>query len=225
MNQIAIILYSNPKDPTKSVIPNNKKIVLECDKLEILEDIMHKLQSLLTDGEQGIPILYVKKEMLTPLGDGMYSYRLKYSSEVTNDGIYKALVKMVLDLVPKSELDHFRNIIVWINGNQIDPILPSAYYAIRSEGEKYYMQPRLDLFFNTQQNFSDSPYCTAILYTTDVQYIFVVPFVDIDMGQFKYNDQLIGHWKRMFEMLHQREWIEQNTSDTHPAYTWLRGRK
>ena len=25
----------------------------------------------------------------------------------------------------------------------------------------------------------------------------------------------------MFEMLHQREWIEQNTSDTHPAYTWL----
>ena len=116
MNQIAIILYSNPKDPTKSVIPNNKKIVLECDKLEILEDIMHKLQSLLTDGEQGIPILYVKKEMLTPLGDGMYSYRLKYSSEVTNDGIYKALVKMVLDLVPKSELDHFRNIIVWING-------------------------------------------------------------------------------------------------------------
>lgn len=44
MNQIAIILYSNPKDPSKSVIPNNKKIVLECDKLEILEDIRHKLQ-------------------------------------------------------------------------------------------------------------------------------------------------------------------------------------
>lgn len=177
--------------------------------------------TILTDGEQGIPILYVKKEMLTPLGDGRYSYRLKNSSEVSNEGIYKALVKMVLDLVPKSELDHFRNTIVWINGNQIDPILPSVYYAIRSEGEKFYMQPRLDLFFNTQQNFRDSPYCTAILYTTDVQYIFVVPFVDIDRGQFKYNDQLIGHWKRMFEMLHQREWIEQNTSDTHPAYTWL----
>ena len=44
MNQIAIILYSNPKAPTKSGIPNNKKIVLECDKLEILEDIRHKLQ-------------------------------------------------------------------------------------------------------------------------------------------------------------------------------------
>ena len=44
MNQIPLILYSNPKDPTKSVIPNNKKIVLENDNLNILDDIRHKLQ-------------------------------------------------------------------------------------------------------------------------------------------------------------------------------------
>ena len=44
MNQIAIILYSNPKAPTKSGIPNNKKIVLENDNLNILEDIRHQLQ-------------------------------------------------------------------------------------------------------------------------------------------------------------------------------------
>lgn len=44
MNQITLILYSNPKDPTKSVISNNKKIVLENDNLNILEDIRHQLQ-------------------------------------------------------------------------------------------------------------------------------------------------------------------------------------
>ena len=44
MNQITLILYSNPKDPTKSVIPNNKKIVLEKDNLDILEDIRCQLQ-------------------------------------------------------------------------------------------------------------------------------------------------------------------------------------
>ena len=44
MNQITLILYSNPKDPTKSVISNNKKIVLENNNLNILEDIRHQLQ-------------------------------------------------------------------------------------------------------------------------------------------------------------------------------------
>ena len=176
--------------------------------------------TLLTD-EQGIPKLYVKKEMLVPKGNGMYSYRLKNSSEVTNEGIYKSLVKMVIDLVPSSELVHFKNTIAWINGKQADPILPSVYYAIRSAGEYCYLQPRLDLFFNTKEKYCDSPYCTAILYTTDIQYIFVVPFVDIDRGQFKYNEQLIEHWKRMFAMLSPRQWVEQNTSDANPAYTWL----
>ena len=44
MNKITLILYSNPKNPTKSVIPNNKKIVLENDNLNILEDIKYQLQ-------------------------------------------------------------------------------------------------------------------------------------------------------------------------------------
>lgn len=128
---------------------------------------------------------------------------------------------MVIDLVPTSELVHFRNTIAWINGCQADQNLPSMFYAIRSAGEYCYLQPRLDLFFNTKEKYCDSPYCTAILYTTDIQYIFVVPFVDIDRGQFKYNEQLIEHWKRMFAMLSPRQWVEQNTSDANPAYTWL----
>lgn len=176
--------------------------------------------TLLSD-EQGFPNLYIKREMLLPKGNGVYSYRLKNSSEVTNEGMYKALVKMVIDLVPTSELVHFRNTIAWINGCQTDQNLPSMFYAIRSAGEYCYLQPRLDLFFNTKEKYCDSPYCTAILYTTDIQYIFVVPFVDIDRGQFKYNEQLIVHWKRMFAMLSPRQWVEQNTSDANPAYTWL----
>lgn len=176
--------------------------------------------TLLSD-EQGFPNLYIKREMLLPKGNGVYSYRLKNSSEVTNEGIYKALVKMVIDLVPTSELVHFRNTIAWINGCQTDQNLPSMFYAIRSAGEYCYLQPRLDLFFNTKEKYCDSPYCTAILYTTDIQYIFVVPFVDIDRGQFKYNEQLIVHWRRMFAMLSPRQWVEQNTSDANPAYTWL----
>ena len=176
--------------------------------------------TLLSD-EQGFPNLYIKREMLLPKGNGVYSYRLKNSSEVTNEGMYKALVKMVIDLVPTSELVHFRNTIAWINGCQTDQNLPSMFYAIRSAGEYCYLQPRLDLFFNTKEKYCDSPYCTAILYTTDIQYIFVVPFVDIDRGQFKYNEQLIVHWRRMFAMLSPRQWVEQNTSDAYPAYTWL----
>lgn len=176
--------------------------------------------TLLAD-EQGFPNLYIKREMLLPKGNGVYSYRLKNSSEVTNEGMYKALVKMVIDLVPTSELVHFRNTIAWINGCQADQNLPSMFYAIRSVGEYVYLQPRLDIFFNTKEKYCDSPYCTAILYTTDIQYIFVVPFVDIDRGQFKYNGQLIEHWKRIFAMLSPRQWVEQNTSDAIPAYTWL----
>ena len=171
--------------------------------------------------EQGTPNLYVKREEVKHKGNGWYSYHLKNSSEVTNEGIYKALVKMVIDLMPTSELTHFKNTINWINGYQTDRNLPSVFYAVRSPEERLYLQPRLDLFFNTKQKYIDSPYCTAILFTVDIQYIFVVPFVDLDRGQFKYNEQLLEHWKRIFTMLIPRQWVGQNTSDTNPAYTWL----
>ena len=57
------------------------------------------------------------------------------------------------------------------------------------------------------------PYCTAMLLTTDIAYQFVMPYVDVDNGRFKYDDEL--------SVLHQRigkyfniQWEQQQ------SYSW-----
>ena len=143
--------------------------------------------------------------------------RLYNSQVVTNEGIYKALVKCVIDLLPTKEIQYFRNTISWINGILSDDSLPSIYIAY--DNSIIYRQPECKIFINSQ-GYSYSPYCTALLYTCDMVYMFVIPFVTVDKGLFKYDEDLKTHWQNFFTYFPYKwkPWDLSDDSFAHPHY-------
>lgn len=156
--------------------------------------------ALMPDGN-GKPVLYLKSERLKEEGFvpiKPFTYRLKLKANITNEGIYKALTKMVIDLIPTEELPHFENTVRWLKskGLWMPDILPDILVGYL-DSKKFYKQPALDIFIKKQ----GGPYCTAVLWICDLAYIFVVPFVDKDAGQYKYNSSLAQHWKKFLVQL------------------------
>lgn len=148
-------------------------------------------------------------------------HRLNHKVIVTNEGIFKALVKIVIDLIPSKELIHFKNTINWLISKEkwIPDALPSLLFAV-IPGNRMYRQPVVDIFINNKKQLINSPYCTAILYIYDAAYMFIVPFVDIDSGKYKYDNNLTSHWEYMMQFFH-LSWIKQDTSDWHASIPWI----
>lgn len=151
--------------------------------------------------EDGSPSLYIK-ESNAPKGiasDGKYLYKFNHSTPVIDQDIYRALVKMVIDLVPNSRLNHFHKTIEWITKKDKENVmigaLPSILYGELPEGNMF-KQPILYLLFRRDEDFT-IPYCTAVLFTTDLAYQFVVPYVDVDNGKFIDEEELITLRERL----------------------------
>lgn len=142
-------------------------------------------------------------------------FRLDHRKTVTNLGIYKALVKTVIDLLPSEKMSHFTETIGWINGNVISQKMPSIYWRY---GQAF-QQPQLFVFLN-EYGKKHTPYCTALLCVCNVVFLFVVPFVDIDGGQFKYDDNLINHWP-LFLNTFRGDWMNWDLSDDRPAKPFI----
>ncbi len=141
--------------------------------------------------------------------------RLNHRKIITNLGIYKALVKMVIDLTPTDKLPHFKETIRWINGDVISRNMPSVYWCYAQPTR----QPSLFLFFN-EQNMPNTPYCTAAVYVCNMLYLYVVPFIDIDKGQYKHDENLKSHWPQFLRTF-TGEWHQWDLSDDTPATPFL----
>lgn len=123
--------------------------------------------------------------------------RLELKTTINNERMYKALCKMVIDILPKTELPHFVNTIKWIKYMDWTPdALPSILLALLP-GAEFKEQPILDIFINNRQNKLDAPYCTAIIWIYDIVYMFAIPFVDTDGGKYKYDKNIQAHWELM----------------------------
>lgn len=172
--------------------------------------------------ENGDAVLYLKKEPIEALHidtDKPFEYRLHHKANVTNEGIYKALVKMVIDLMPSDRLCHFENTIKWIRSNEnwAPDVLPNIVVG-RAYDEVFYSQPALDIFFGKDENV---PYCTGVLWIYDLVYMFVVPFVDIDGGHYKFDTSLICHWKYLLKKLSVYKLMVQDGLNWHQAAPWI----
>ena len=141
--------------------------------------------------------------------------RLEHRKTVTNLGIYKALVKTVMDLLPSEKMQHFSETIGWINGKVISKKMPSIYWRYC----KPFQQPQLFLFLN-EFGKQQTPYCTAVLYVCNVVFMFVVPFVDVDGGQFKHDSNLTNHWPLFFKTF-PGDWMSWDLSDDTPAKPFI----
>ncbi len=171
--------------------------------------------------EVGAAELYIMRETIEPGVDikRPFMFQLKQHSVLTDEKIYKALAKMVIDMLPSNHLPHFKNTIKWIRSDSffIDS-LPGIWFCHNTD--KMHQQPYLDIFINSKKHLSDSPYCTAALYIYDIVYFFVMPLVDIDGGMFKYDKQLKKHWHRIFSLLDLPYRELQTFIEDRPCYPW-----
>ncbi len=174
-----------------------------------------------TDGDAE---LYIMEDAVEPLQDkpDKFFVQLNNKSTVTNEKMYKALVKMVIDLIPTKYLNVFGNTIKWIRSDNFrSDSLPSFMSSVVSD-RVLWPYPMLDILINENSKQKDAPYCTGILYIYDMMYMFVVPFADEDRGMYKYDkDLLSGFWKLMMRLF-PFTWYMQNTSKWWSAVPWVK---
>lgn len=173
----------------------------------------------------GFPELFLMDEFL-PKGVNHakpFYIHLELKDSMTNEGMYMALCKMVIDMLPSSELTHFENTIKWItsNGTWVPDSLPSIWLSVLPTDKAVYPQPVLDIFLNNKGQMPNSPYCTGILWIYDIAYMFVMPFADVDAGQYKYDDDLVIHWQKMNNMIGIQQWQKQDSNNYLPSTPWV----
>ena len=170
--------------------------------------------------DEGEAEVYLMDEDLPPKDQRgePFLYRLCNKAVLTNEGVYKALVKMVLDLIPTEEVCHFQQTINWLRPdvNWHTDGLPSIYFA---ETGEWHEQPYLDIFLRRNED-GITPYCSAMLWIYDCAYQFIVPLVDVDRGRIKYDTDLEQHWTVMHNLF-PFNWGKQDAVDWHEAYAWM----
>lgn len=154
---------------------------------------IHGRNYTITPNTQGDPILHIKKSSIpqTVPQSGKLHLTFHHYESVTDQNIYRALVKMVIDVCSSDRLSDFSDVIDWVTGKNSEILpdaMPSVLYGILPPGI-FYDKPVLYLFFRKNDDMT-VPYCTAVLFITDLAYQFVIPFVAKDEGRFKYDDQL-----------------------------------
>lgn len=175
-------------------------------------------------GAQGNPELYLMEEALPDAETRIHPFmmHLELKSPINNERMYKALCKMVIDMLPSEELSHFENTIKWINspGDWASDALPSALLAVLPS-QIHKDQPVIDIFINNRNPKQDAPYCTAVVWLYDIAYMFVVPLVDVEGGLYKYDENLKDHWAAMSNLIGIHQWQEQNTSNYMLSTPWV----
>lgn len=167
--------------------------------------------------KNGDPILYIKKSEISRgqrLSDRKVLFTFHHSETVIDQDVYRALVKMVIDVCPTKRLSFFQGTIDWImnvNKEIISGALPSILFGVLPSGN-FYNNPVLYLFFRKDDDIT-SPYCTAVLFITDVAYQFVIPFVEVDEERFKYDKQLETSRNRLNSFFNIR-W------ETQASFSW-----
>ena len=170
----------------------------------------------------GIPIIYIKEDAAPKkcFGDEYKVFKFNHYEPVTDQDIYRALVKFVIDLMPDDRLKYFGKTIDWIvkkNVNDNFEALPSILYGELPEGN-IYSQPELLVFFRRNQ-VERIPYCTAMLFTTDVVYQFVIPFASNDGQNFIYDEDLAESRIRINKYFNIK-WERQEFFSWWESYIW-----
>lgn len=162
------------------------------------------------------PIVYVMQEKIV---NDVYQEKLTgkiylYNKEsISSQGIYKALVKIAVDMIPNEKISHFYKTGRWVHGDFEAPnFLPPVLYG---EHDDFFEQPVLDLFFKNEKSPRFSPYCTAILYIFSSIFIYAVPFNDIDGDKYEDIQSFDAHWAFFKEKQYLciKEWTQIDSND------------
>lgn len=159
------------------------------------------------------PIIYVMSDkVVNALYKGQTTGKtiLYNNGQISFQGIYRALNKIAVDLLPSDKKQHFIKTGQWVHGDIDSSALPFFSYGEHTE---FFAQPVLDLFFRKANSPTRSPYCTAVLYIFSSVFIYTLPFCDMDNGLSlkDYNDNLSVF--QTLEYLPVREWEQFDAND------------
>ena len=168
------------------------------------------------DTVTGLPTVYVKQEYIeNELYNGQTTGRilLYNNGPITYQGVYKALVKIAVDMIPQDKIAYFAQTGMWVHGDFEADNLPSFWYG---EHSFFFEQPVLDLFFKKDNTHYNAPYCTAVLYIYESVFIYVVPLNEIDVDKNFTKEKLLSHMDffKKYEYLYVKEWAEYDSNDT-----------
>lgn len=120
-------------------------------------------------GELKISRLAILKEI-----DNSFYVKLEGADPITHLGIYKALAKIAIDLMPRNMVDDFHTTIDWIKGDFIPKSLPNIFFAYC---KAYVSQPKVTVFMLKDCVLDDKlPKCIVALALTDLIFFYIVPF-------------------------------------------------
>lgn len=161
------------------------------------------------------PVIYIMQDkIINDAYKGMPTGKvlLFNNGEISYHGIYKALVKIAVDMIPLENKGHFRDTGRWVHGDNEGGLLPTFLYG---EHQDFFEQPVLDLFFKNEKSPYFSPYCTAVLYVFSSLFIFTVPFNDVDGNNYSDGELLSAHWAffKKEQYLYVAEWEEFDAND------------
>ena len=168
-------------------------------------------------GDENKAKLYIEKENIPREAETTKPFMIRLETEetVTHQGIFKALCKIVIDLLPAEVLPHFHETIGWINGSVMDEELP-PYYA--SYDREQVQQPTVDIFLSN--NPGQEPYCAAMVHILDVLFAFVLPEVDVDKAQYKTEGSVRPHLAK-FMSAWGGAWKPEDTCEYTLANPWV----
>ena len=161
------------------------------------------------------PVVYLMQDKIvndTYKGSPTGKIHLYNNGEVSFNGIYKALVKIAVDLIPSDRMSHFIKTGQWVHGDFEGENLPVYLYG---EHDEFFEQPVVDLFFKKEGSPDFSPYCTVILYIFNSIFIYTLPYCDIDGERFAIDRALKSHFSlfKSKQYLHVPEWEEFDAND------------
>lgn len=168
------------------------------------------------DAVSGLPTIYVKQEHIYNVayqGKPTGFILLYNKGSITYQGIYKALIKIAVDMIPQKYIHHFTKTGKWVHGDfEADNLAPFFY----GEHTFFFEQPIIDIFFRNEKSPKYSPYCTVILYIYESVFIYTIPFNDVDGKQYMTAAEVQSHFKffKDNQYLYVKDWVEYDSNDT-----------
>lgn len=105
--------------------------------------------------------------------ESKYYVKLEGAEPITHLGIYKALAKIAIDLIPRNLVDEFQSTIDWIKGEFVPQKLPNVFYIYQSSSVS---QPLVQLFVRHDETLNlELPRCIVALTLIDLTFLFIVP--------------------------------------------------
>lgn len=110
--------------------------------------------------------------------------KVKYldANLISHLGIYRALSKIAIDLLPDNHLSDFITTIDWIKGYVSPYIVPNVYFAYRNLKVS---QPIARLFLRKENSDKTRyPHCLVVIDLIDLRFFYILPFAKSDGTSF-----------------------------------------